>query len=139
VLDTIRKTLPGALIKEAYHGFIEDFTIFCFQEWDHSWDPVPLLLAENESLSEQVRRETLRHSYSYGHNDLAIITWDSALVYDSTGSTDIPDLLEFANSQLLELRYYDNLLAVEMEKMYIAIEEAEKRPISDGLAATGGS
>lgn len=126
MLDTIRKTLPGALVKEAYHGFIEDFTIFSFQEWDHSWDPVPLLLAENEPLSEQVRRETLRHSYSYGHDDLAIITWDSALVYDSAGSTDIPDLLELANSQLLELRYYDNLLAGEMEKMYTAIEEAEK-------------
>lgn len=126
MLDTIRKTLSGALVKEDYNGFIEDFTVYYFRDWDHSWDPAPLLLAEREPLSEQARRETLRNSFSYGKDDLTIITWDSALVYDSTGSNDIPDLLEFANSQLLELRYYDNLLTGEMGKMYDAIEEAEK-------------
>lgn len=126
MLETTRKTLSGALVKEAYNGFIEDFTVYYFRDWDHSWDPAPLLLAEREPLSEQARRETLRNSFSYGKDDLTIITWDSALVYDSTGSNDIPDLLEFANSQLLELRYYDNLLTGEMGKMYNAIEEAEK-------------
>lgn len=125
-LDNIRKALSEALVKEAYSGFVEDFTVYYFQEWDNTLDPTPLLLAEQEPLSDQVRRETLRNSFSYGQDDLAIITWDSALVYDSTGSTDIPDLLEFANSQLLELRYYDSLLTGEMEKMYDAIEEAEK-------------
>lgn len=126
MLDIIRKALAGALVKENYNGFIEDFTVYYFQKWDQGWDPVPLLLAEQEPVSEQVRQETLRNSFSYGLDDLAIITWDSALVYDPTGSTDIPDLLEFANSQLLELRYYDDLLTGEMEKMYNAIEEAEK-------------
>ena len=126
MLDLTRRTLAGALVKEDYNGFIEDFTVYYFQRWDQSWDPVPLLLAESEPVSEQVRRETLRNSFSYGLDDLAIITWDSALIYDATGSADIPDLLEFANSQLLELRYYDNLLTGEMEKMYNAIEEAEK-------------
>lgn len=125
-LENIRKTLREALVKEAYSGFVEDFTVYYFQEWDAGWDPVPLLLAELEPVSDQVRRETLRNSFSYSHDDLAVITWDSALVYDATGSTDIPDLLEFANAQLLELRYYDSLLTGEMEKMYDAIEEAEK-------------
>ncbi|MEN6621932.1 MAG: hypothetical protein ABFD50_10320 [Smithella sp.] len=126
LLDSIKKTLSEALIKEAYSGFVEDFTVYYFQEWNSSWDPVPLLLAEREPVSERVRSETMSNTFSYGLNDLAIITWDSALVYDITGSTDIPDLLEFANSQLLELRYYDNVLTGQMEKMYNAIEEAEK-------------
>lgn len=125
-LDYIRKALAPALVKEAFSGFVEDFTVFYFREWDSSFDPAPLLLAEQEPISNQARRETLRYSFSYGDDDLTIITWDSALVYDSTGSADIPDLLEFANSQLLELRYYDSLLTDEMEKMYNAIEEAEK-------------
>ncbi|BAF60199.1 MAG: hypothetical protein HPY89_01500 [Pelotomaculum sp.] len=125
-LDSIRKTLSAALVKEAYSGFVEDFTVYYFREWDPALDPTQLLLAEREPVSEQVRRETMRNSFSYGPDDLTVITWDSALVYDSTGSTDIPDLLEFANAQLLELRYYDNLLTGELEKMYDAIEEAEK-------------
>ncbi|MCL6638702.1 MAG: hypothetical protein K6T80_03355 [Firmicutes bacterium] len=124
-LDEIRKALSGALIKEEYSGFVEDFTIYYFRDWHEDWDAVPLLLAEDEPVSPEVRRETLRHSFSYGPGDLAVITWDSALVYDTTGSADIPDLLEFANSQLLELRYYDSLLSGEMEKMYDAIEKAE--------------
>lgn len=125
-LNSVRKTLSGAMIKEEYSGFVEDFTVYYFREWDSGLDPVPLLLAEREPLSEQVRRETLRHSFSYGLDDLTVITWDSALVYDPTGSADIPDLLEFANSQLLELRYYDSLLTCEMKKMYDAIEGAEQ-------------
>ncbi|OPY57012.1 MAG: hypothetical protein A4E55_01871 [Pelotomaculum sp. PtaU1.Bin035] len=124
-LDNTRKTLSSALVKEAFSGFVEDYIIFYFREWDKSWDPLPLLLTEAEPVSQEVRRETLRNSFSYGLDDLTIITWDTALVYDPTGSTDIPDLLEFANSQLLELRYYDSLLSGEMEKMYDAIEEAE--------------
>ena len=123
-LDKIRKTLSSAIVKEVYSCFVEDFTVYYFREWDQNWDPLPLLLAEKEPVSEQVRRETLRHAFSYTPDDHTIITWDSALVCDPTGSTDIPDLLEFANSQLLELRYYDSRLTGEMSKMYDAIEEA---------------
>ncbi len=126
-LTLIRKSLAPALIKETPVNFTEDFTIYYFRDWQTAWDPVPLLLAEPGPLSNQVREETLRNSFSYSPNDLTIITWDSALVYDQTGSTDIPDLLEFALCQLLELRYYDNLLTEEMEKMYDSIEVAETR------------
>lgn len=123
-LANIREALSRALVKEEYTGFVEDFVIYYFREWQKDWDPAPLLLAEDEPLSPEVRRETLRNSFSYGLEDLAIITWDSALVYDAAGSNDIPDLLEFANSQLLELRYYDSLLSGQMGKMYEAIEAA---------------
>jgi len=125
-LDKMRKILAEALVKEVYSGFVEDFTVYYFREWDQNWDPIPLLLAEQEPVSEQVRRETLRNSFSYTPDDHTIITWDSALVYDPSGSADIPDLLEFANSQLLELRYYDSLLTGELSTMYDAIEEAER-------------
>ena len=124
-LQLIRNSLSPALVKESYQAFMEDFTIYYFRDWQKDWDAVPLLLAEPEPVSPQMRKETLNNSYTYGLGDLTIITWDSALVYDINGSTDIPDLLEFAVSQLLELRYYDSLLSQEMEKMYDAIEAAE--------------
>lgn len=123
-LDQVSKTLKDALIKPESSEFVEDYTIYYFYNWNNEWDPSPLLLAETEPLSDQIKREVTVNSYSYGKDDLAIITWDSALIYDPTGSADIPDLLEFANSQLLELRYYDDLLTKEMEKMYDAIQEA---------------
>ena len=40
--------------------------------------------------------------------------------------TDLIDLIEFANVQVLELRYYDRELTREMEKMYDDIEHADR-------------
>lgn len=127
-LKHIQDTLHNALTKPNLSGFVEDYIIYFFRNWNTEWDPAPLLLAEAEALSDQSRRDILANSFSYGKEDLAVITWDSALVYDASGSADIPDLLEFANSQLLSLRYYDDLLSVEMEKMYQAIEGVETVP-----------
>jgi len=124
-LTLVQGELVGTITRPVTRGFEEDYTIFFFEDWRPDWDPVPLLLAETQPVSEQVRRETLRHSFSYGDDDLAVITWAAALVYDAGGSFDIPDLLEFAVIQLLELRYYDSLLSEEMSRMYDAIEGAE--------------
>ncbi|GBF35504.1 hypothetical protein DCCM_4633 [Desulfocucumis palustris] len=127
-LSQIQRTLQDAMFKPVLSGFVEDYIIYFFRNWNPEWDPAPLLLAETEPLSDQVRRELTANSFVYGREDLAVITWDSALVYDASGSADIPDLLEFANSQLLELRYYDNLLSDEMRKMYQAIEDVGTVP-----------
>lgn len=124
-LQTLCQTLTSTFISTIREGFYEDFTLFFFRHWDNSRDPVPLLLAEKGPFSRQVRDDTLKYSFSFGPEDLAIITWDSALVYDAEGSTDIPELIEFALTQLLELRYYDGLLSEELNLIYDNIEEAE--------------
>jgi len=122
-LAEISKILLETMIKPENSRFVEDYSIYYFRNWNPQWDPTPLLLAE--PLSDQVKSSVMSNSFSYGKNDLTVLTWDSALVYDPSGSADIPDLLEFANSQLLELRYYDNLLSQQMDMMYHALEEAE--------------
>ncbi|MEW6446494.1 MAG: hypothetical protein AB1426_00130 [Bacillota bacterium] len=121
--DEVIKAVRPAILGEGLTGFAEDFVVFYFEKWPKDWDPVPLLLSERGPVSQEMRRETMRNHFSYGE-DTSIITWDAALVCDPAGSTDIPDLLEFANAQLLELRYYDNVLDRELAAMYDAIEEA---------------
>lgn len=121
--DELVNALRPALAGVGFTGFAEDFIVYFFETWPREWDPVPLLLGEAGTVSQEMRRETLRNQFSYG-DDTTIITWDAALVCDPAGSTDIPDLLEFANAQLLELRYYDSLLDREVAAMYGAIEEA---------------
>ncbi|HAA90076.1 MAG: hypothetical protein XD63_1004 [Thermoanaerobacterales bacterium 50_218] len=123
--DDLLEALGPALIDAGISGFVEDFTIFFFERWPHEWDPVPLLLGEADKVSKDMRRETLKNQFSYS-DDRTIITWDAALVCEPSGSTDVPDLLEFANAQLLELRYYDNVLDRELAAMYDAIAEAGK-------------
>jgi hypothetical protein len=79
-----------------------------------------LLLGEPgpKNLSKEARRDVLQHAHSYFEDDLAIIDWNSAFVLEPSGSRDIPDILEFATSQLLELRYYDGLLDRELGRIY---------------------
>jgi len=73
-----------------------------------------------------MREEITRNSLSYTTDDLAILSWDSALLCSPDSPTDIIDLIEFANVQVLELRYYDRELTREMEKMYDDIEHADR-------------
>jgi hypothetical protein len=88
---------------------------------------VPLLLRERRELSADARRELLPHRFSYYADDLTILTWDNALVVEPRGDDrDVEYILEFANAQLLELRYYDAVLDAELPAMY------------DRIAATRG-
>lgn len=91
-------------------------------------DVAPLLLNESRPLSMEARRELLPHRFSYYGDDLAIVTWDSALVVEpGEQDTDLQYILEFANAQLLELRYYDALLDTELPRLYDDIEAARAR------------
>ena len=125
-IGSVCEILAPALIKPSQRFFVEDYTVFFCTAWQEEWDPLPLLLGEDGPFSPQLREDTRRYSLSYSPDDLTIITWDSALVYDTAGSQDIPYLLEFAVCQLLELRYYDHRLNEEIAKMYEAIEEAQQ-------------
>ncbi len=122
VLDTIH----ASLLHRRPPEFDEDFTVYYFREWQN-WDVVPLLLKDRNPVNDETRQETLANRLSYA-NDIAYLAWDAAVVYDPSGSMDIPDLLEFANAQYLELRYYDGLLEQGIVNMYEAIEEANVKP-----------
>jgi hypothetical protein len=94
-------------------------------------DITPLLLNERRPLSAAARRELLPHRFSYYPDDLAILTWDNALVIEpAEEDTDIQYVLEFANAQLLELRVYDALLDAELPKMYDRVAAARSRGVA---------
>ena len=86
-----------------------------------------LLIGERRPLSRAARRELLSQRYSYFKDDLTVLTWNTALVVEpSIDDTDVQYVLEFANAQLLELRYYDNQLDSELPRIYDEIEAARK-------------
>jgi hypothetical protein len=74
---------------------------------------------EMSMLSEGERQEILGSRISYYPNDLAVIGWNAAFIYDTdTGAETAIQLLQYANSQLLEFRHYDELLTKELENVY---------------------
>ena len=78
-----------------------------------------LVLGEERRLMEAEQEETLRVNFSYFEDDLAVVQWDTAFVYDRRdGGAAILDILEFANTQLAELRTYDARLDAELDAIY---------------------
>jgi hypothetical protein len=78
---------------------------------------------EMSMLSEGERQEILQSRISYYPNDLAVIGWNAAFIYDNpAGAETAIQLLQYANSQLLEFRHYDELLTRELEDVYDFLE-----------------
>jgi hypothetical protein len=85
---------------------------------------VRLLRGEREALSKQERDEVLRHHLSYFEHDLLVPTWNAAFIYDTeSGAQAATEIVEFANSQLLEFRYYDSLLTRELGRIYADLQK----------------
>lgn len=87
-------------------------------------DLARLLLGEvgSRSLSARERESVLHSRFSYTVDDLVVVDWNSAFVYEPSGSNDIPDLLEVANAQLLEFRYYDDLLDSHIGRIHDRVQ-----------------
>ena len=126
----------AALIKPYNTWLSEDYFIFFMREIDGAPAGSQLLgscglqiaqvvRGENAVLSDDERREVLQSAMSYYPNDLAVLGWNAAFVYDSlAGSETTMQLLEYANSQLLEFRHYDELLTRELTRVYDTLEKS---------------
>jgi hypothetical protein len=91
---------------------------------EHGDDIARLLRGEAEPLSAQERDEVLRHRLSYLASDLVVPSWNGAFVYDTElGVPGALEILEFANSQLLQFRYYDQRLDRELTRIYARLQQ----------------
>jgi hypothetical protein len=83
-----------------------------------------LVRGEDLPLSSGERQEVLQASMSYYPADLLVVGWVAALIYDTPdGAAPTIDLLEYANTQLLEFRYYDEMLTGVLADVYKLLEK----------------
>ncbi len=83
-----------------------------------------IVRGETSPLSDGERAEVLQARISYYANDLAVIGWNAAFIYDSdSGADSTIQLIEYANSQLLEFRHYDDLLTRELDSVYSLLDK----------------
>ena len=134
-LDPMLAVLTASLDRPLAAPLEEDYLIGVAREFDtklttaqllDSVDLVPLLSGESRALSEAARADLLRQRFSYYTDDLVVLTWDRAFVYEPRGDSDVADVIEVANAQLLEMRYYDELLDDELPRMYAQVETARR-------------
>ncbi len=120
----------GSALDDRHEPLVEDYLVIDLERIepaigseallrDHAPALAHLLLGERSTLARAEIDEALRIRFSYFADDLTIVQWDTAFVYDRRESSDaIQDILEFANSQLLELRTYDARLDRELDVIY---------------------
>ena len=95
--------------------------------------------ASSSTRPQPEAEEALRTRFSYHEDDLPIVQWDTAFVYDrSESASAIEDILEFANTQLLELRTYDTLLDRELDGIYKIGSEKPARSLRGRREARTG-
>ena len=119
-----------ALVKPYDDWLHEDYFVFHVREVAGNPSATELLASErgriaqivrgeNVPLSDGEQQEIMQSKISYYPNDLAVISWNAAFLYDNqAGAETAIQLLEYANSQLLEFRHYDELLTRELQSVY---------------------
>jgi len=135
VLDSLLEVLRGSAPSLAIAEVVEDYAIFHVEEFEgpivpaelytrHAHTLAQILRAEAESLSEQESGEALALRVAFGKSDLAIVDWNAAFLYGREVD-DLRTVIEFANVQLLELRYLDRQLDAALEESYAIISQRE--------------
>ncbi len=135
LLDDARKhvedlcgAMPRALSRPGIAEFVEDYVIFQIETFappctvdtlgtTYAQEIAQLLRAERQTLSAQEVQDVLSHRLSFGSDDMTIVDWHAALLYDREGD-DVRAVLEFANVELLELRYLDQRLDDALDRSY---------------------
>jgi hypothetical protein len=125
----------SALVKPYAEWLNEDYFIFHVREApgapsanelvsSYGWAIAQIVRGETAQLSEGERQEILQQRISYYPNDLTVVGWNAAFLYDTVaGAETAIQLLEYANSQLLEFRHYDELLTRELENVYDSLDK----------------
>jgi hypothetical protein len=89
----------------------------------HAREVAQLVRGESVPLSDAERQEVLQSSISYSRTDLLVAGWTGALVYGRTEVAEMTiQVLEYANTQLLEFRHYDGLLTQLLDGVYRSLE-----------------
>jgi hypothetical protein len=136
---TVVDRLRAALTSPRDRFLSEDYIVFAVHELEtplqaeallatHGAEIAGLLRGERQVLSPQERTAILAHHISYLADDLVVPTWNAAFVYDTpAGAQAALEIMEFANSQLLEFRHYDQLLDGELERIYRRLKRPRRR------------
>ncbi len=129
ILEGILKEIQPAISKP-HKILLEDYFVSEVQEFrgavtssqllqDYRVPLSSLVAGEERALSPAEQDEVLKVNFSYMECELAVLTWDIAFVFDNCeGANTVDSIIEFANTQLVELRTYDSLLDSYLDEIY---------------------
>jgi len=127
-VQELLETLGDAAVRSRFADVVEDYVVFeieAFTEpceasalWTtHAQTVAQTLRAEAGTLSQQEIEDATASRLSFGPDDATLIDTDATLLFDPEGE-DVRAVIEFANTQLLEMRYLDAQLDEALEQAY---------------------
>ena len=126
--EELQHALGKAVDQPQLAALVEDYAIFEVTDFELpcAADELPQLVGpvlaqtlrgEEQALSEQEMVDALACRISYGRDDLTLIDWNAAILFDRDAE-DVRAVLEFANVELLELRCLDHQLDGSLDRSY---------------------
>ena len=138
LVGQLMEMLEGAAARTRIEPLAEDYVIFEIGEWDPPMDAATLY-ARHAALAAQILRAEVRPLSdqevdgatslrgSFGPGDLTLIDTEAALVFDPDAA-DVRAVVEFANAQLLEMRFLDQELDDVLERSYELLSRERRSP-----------
>ena len=126
--------MASAMVRPNKRWLSEDYYVFVLNEVDgrplgtellreRGAEIAQVVCGERTELAPPEQADVLHASLSYYPHDLIVVGWNAALIYDTrSGAAPSLQILEYVNSQLLEFRYYDELLTRELEGVYRSLK-----------------
>jgi hypothetical protein len=144
-LESLLAALGEAVVRPRIADFVEDYAIFQIEAFGAECPPAALwtthaetvariLRAEARPLSEQETAGAIAARLSFGAADATFLAADAALIFDPEPE-DVRAVIEFANTQLLEMRYLDQQLDAALERAYGLLRPGRVRPLRIGARA----
>ncbi|MBI5865753.1 MAG: hypothetical protein HZB38_14840 [Planctomycetes bacterium] len=138
-VEEIARTLSAAIRRPALSSFVEDYVTFELNSVQGLSDVrelrekaggllAQILRAELTPLSDQEIEDALHGEVSFGRGDTALIDWNAAILVDREPD-DVRAVLEFANVELLEMRYLDDQLDDALEEAGRVIADRRSPPL----------
>jgi len=127
-IDALLQSLESAAVKPRLASFTEGYVIFGLRSVpggrdvaefceQHTTDIAEILRGDGGALSAEETANATGLRISFGPTDLTVVDWEGAFVIDPDPE-DVRAVLEFANVQLLEMRWLDLQMDDAIDRSY---------------------
>jgi hypothetical protein len=138
-VESLMKKIGGAIVRPRLADLVEDYYLFILEKLDQPLKASELMTEFRSTLAQTLRFETknlshtqqaeaLDQAISYYENDLALVDWNAAIIYDPDYE-DTANVLELVNVELLEARYIDRQLDRRIADYEVMARQRPELPI----------
>jgi hypothetical protein len=138
-VQTLMQKIQSAILRPELSSLSEDYYVFVLEKIDTSLDAKDLLAQhrstlaqmlhfDTQRLSPEQQEESLNQAVSYYMNDLVLVDWNAAFIYDQD-YIDTLNILELLNIELLEARYIDAQLDQRLKNYEGIVQKSPEWPL----------